>query len=46
MKMQRFVVFQKNNLKINMLKIKKFKKLETNDIILVNKEVLHIAYVM
>ena len=46
MKMQRFVVFEKNNLKINMLKIKKFKKLETNDIILVNKEVLHIAYVM
>ena len=46
MKMQRFVVFEKNNLKINMLKIKKFKKLEPNDIILVNKEVLHIAYVM
>ena len=46
MKMQRFVVFEKNNLKINMLKIKKFKKLETNDIILVNKELLHIAYVM
>ena len=46
MKMQKFVPFIKKNLKINMLKIKNIAKLATIVIISVNKEVLHLAYVI
>ena len=46
MEMQKFVVFVKNNMKINMLKIKIIVKLGTNVIIQVNIKVLHIAYVI
>ena len=45
MKMQRFVVFVKKNLKINVLKIKNTAKLEIIVNILENIERLHIAYV-
>ena len=46
MKMQKFVIFANKNLKINMLKIKNVKKLETIVIVKVNIEVLRIAYVI
>ena len=46
MKMQKFVIFVKKNLKINMLKIKNIVKLGIIVIIQVNIEELHIAYVI
>ena len=46
MKMQKFVMFVKKSLKINMLKIKNTAKLGIIVIIQVNIEVLHIAYVI
>ena len=42
--MQKFVIFVKENLKINMLKIKIIVKLGTNVVIKGNIEVLHVAH--
>ena len=44
-KMQKFAVFVKINLKINMLKIKKYHKFRDLVIIDLNIEVLHIAQI-
>ena len=44
--MQKFVIFVKENLKINMLKIKIIVKLGTNGIIQGNIEVQYLAYVI
>ena len=46
MKMQKYVIFIKKILKINILKMKNLIKLEIIIIIHVNNEVLHIAYVI
>ena len=44
--MQKFAIFVKKNLKINMQEIKIIEKLETIVIIQRSAEVLHIAYVI
>ena len=44
MKMQKTVMFVKTSLKINMLKKKRFARLETIDIMYVNIEMLPIEY--
>ena len=46
MKMQKFAIFAKKSLKINILKIKNIAKSEIIVIIQVNTEVLHIEYVI
>ena len=46
MKMQKFVLFVKKTLSINMLKIKNIVNLGTTVIIQGNIEMLHIAYVI
>ena len=46
MKMQKFSIFVKNNLQINMLNINNVAKIRTIVIIQVNTEALHIAYVL
>ena len=46
MKMQKFAIFLKKSLKINILKIKDIVKLEIIFIIQVNTEVLHMVYVI
>ena len=44
--MQKYAIFVKKNLRINMLKIKSVIKLGTSVTMQVNIEVLHIAYVI
>ena len=46
MKMQKYIIFVKKNLKMNMIKIKSIVKLGFIVVIQVNIEVLHIAYVI
>ena len=46
MKMQKFSIFVKNNLQINMLNINTVAKIRTVVIMQVNTEALHIAYVI
>ena len=46
MKMLKYVIFVKKSLKINMLKIKCIVKLEIIVFVQVNKEVLHMVYVI
>ena len=46
MKMQKFSIFVKNNLQINMLNINNVAKVRTIVITQVNTEALHIAYVL
>ena len=46
MKMQKFSIFVKNNLQINMLNINNVAKVRTIVIIQVNTEALQIAYVL
>ena len=45
-KVQKFTIFVKTSLKINILKLKSIVKLEILAIIEVNTEVLHIVYVI
>ena len=46
LKIQKFVIFIRENFQINMLKVKNIAKLEIIVIIQENIEVLHIAYVI
>ena len=46
MKMQKYLISVKENLKVNMIKIENILKLRTTVIIQVNVEVLHIAYIV